>query len=204
MPPARAPRGALPYLMALLAWALVGAIELVDLPNVSWGGLIVPLVEAAVWVTAIGITAYIASRVRRAGAPRSVLTTLISGLVFVYFTNWSPLDPRSYYVIHRWGFAEVADLVHQGELGRPGEEYYGQQLPRYLADLSTNGRAATVGRQDGEPVVFLPQFMGIPDDAVGYVYFDGQPDSDLVIDLFGYPATLAEGQSLGDGWWYVR
>jgi hypothetical protein len=46
--------------------------------------------------------------------------------------------------------------------------------------------------------------MGIPDDAVGYVYFDGQPDSDLVIDLFGYPATFAEGQSLGDGWWYVR
>lgn len=94
--------------------------------------------------------------------------------------------------------------MHQGELGRPGDEYYGQQLPRYLADLCTNGRAATVGRQDGRPVVFLPQFMGIPDDAVGFVYFDGRPDSDLLIDPFGSPAYLAEGQSLGDGWWYVR
>jgi hypothetical protein len=108
-------------MMALLAWALVGAIELVDLPNVSLGVLIVPFVEAAVWVTAIAITAYIASRVRRAGAALSVLTTLISGLVFIYLTNWSPLDPRSYYMVHRWGFAEVAELVHQNELGRPGE-----------------------------------------------------------------------------------
>jgi hypothetical protein len=41
-------------------------------------------------------------------------------------------------------------------------------------------------------------------DAVGYVYFDGEPDTDLLIDLFGYPVYLADGQSLGDGWWYVR
>lgn len=204
VPPARASGGAPAFIMALLAWALVGAIELVDLPNVSVGVLIVPVVEVAVWVTAIGITAYCASRPRRVGAALSVLATLICGLVFVYFTNWSLVEPRSYYVIHRWGFAEVAEVVQQGELGRPGEGYYGQQLPRSLADLSTNGRAATVGRQDGKPVVFLPQLMGIPDDAVGFVYFYGQPDRDLLIDLFGYPAYLAEGESLGDGWWYVR
>lgn len=201
--PARASGSALVYILALLAWALVGAVELVDLPNVSIGVLIVPVVEAALWLTAIGITAYVASRVHRFGAILRVLTTLLSGVVFVYFTNWSLLDPRSYYVIHRWGFDHVAELVDQGELGRPGGEYYGQQLPRYLADLSTSGRAAVVGRQDGKPVVFLPQFMGIPDDAVGFVYFDGQPDSDLLIDLFGHPAYLAEGESLGDGWWYV-
>lgn len=141
---------------------------------------------------------------RRVGATLSVLTPLIGGLVFVYFTNWSLLEPHSYYVTHRWSFAQVAGLVRQGELDGSGGQYYGQQLPRYLADLSTNGRAATVGRQDGKPVVFLPQFMGIPDDAVGFAYFDGQPDSDLLIDLFGYPAYLAEGDSLGDGWWYVR
>jgi hypothetical protein len=41
-------------------------------------------------------------------------------------------------------------------------------------------------------------------DAVGYVYFDGEPDTDLLIDLFGYPACLADGQPLGDGCWYVR
>src|SRR5918995_6652606 len=120
-----------------------------------------------------------------------------------YFTNWSVLEPRSYYQFHRWGFGQVAELVEEGELGAVGDEYYGQRLPRYLADLSTNGRAATVARQDGKPVVFLAQFMGIPDDAVGYVYFDGEPDTDLLIDLFGYPFYLADGEPLGDGWWYV-
>jgi hypothetical protein len=47
----------------------------------------------------------------------------------------------------------VADLVHHGRLGTPGD---GRRLPRYLADLSTNGRAATVTRQDGRLVVFMP------------------------------------------------
>ena len=81
-------------------------------------------------------------------------------------------EPRSYYEFHRWGFGQVAELVDEGELGALGDGYYGQPLPRYRADPSTNGRAATVARQDGSPVVFLAQFIGIPDDAVGYVYFD--------------------------------
>lgn len=55
--PAQASGGALAYIIAPLAWALVVVVELVDLPNVSVGVFIVPVVEAAVWVTAIGITA---------------------------------------------------------------------------------------------------------------------------------------------------
>ena len=94
MLPARAPGAALAYIMVLLAWALVGAIELVDLPNVSLGVLIVPLVEAAIWVTAIGITAYVASRVRRVGAALSVLTTLISGQTPQPGPSFSPPTPH--------------------------------------------------------------------------------------------------------------
>jgi hypothetical protein len=193
-----------PVIGMVAAWALVGGIELVDIPNISLGVLIVPLVEAAIWTAAVGVTIYVARMVRRIGAILAVIAALIGGLAFGYFTNWSALEPRSYYEVHRWGFAEVADLVQRGELGTTGDDYYGQRLPRYLADLSTNGRAATVAFQDGKPVVFLAQYMGIPDDAIGFVYFDGVPDSDLLIDLFGYPATFADGEQLGDGWWYVR
>jgi hypothetical protein len=28
--------------------------------------------------------------------------------------------------------------------------------------------------------------------------------TDLLIDLFGYPVYLTDGEPLGDGWWYVR
>jgi hypothetical protein len=201
--PERAVGNAVPVIVALVAWVLVSLIELVDVPNVSVGVLVVPVVEAAVWAAAVTVTVYVVWWVRRGGVVLGVLAALIGGAAFAYLTNWSVLEPRRYYEFHRWGFGQVAELVDEGELGALGDEYYGQRLPRYLADLSTNGRAATVARQDGKPVVFLAQFIGIPDDAVGYVYFDGEPDTDLLIDLFGYPFYLADGEPLGDGWWYV-
>ncbi|WP_406036341.1 hypothetical protein OG799_17780 [Micromonospora sp. NBC_00898] len=51
--------------------------------------------------------------------------------------------------------------------------------------------------------MFLPQWVGVPDDAGGYVYLDATPRPDLLIDLFGEPARVTLGQHLGGGWWYV-
>jgi hypothetical protein len=36
------------------------------------------------------------------------------------------------------------------------------------------------------------------------VYFDGDPNPDLTVDLFGDPTRLAAGTNLGDGWWYLH
>jgi uncharacterized protein (DUF885 family) len=64
--------------------------------------------------------------VSRSGlAVLSVLAALIGGAAFAYFTNWSVLEPHSYYQVHRWGFGQVAELVdrvnqiHQGSTGGP-------------------------------------------------------------------------------------
>ncbi|MER7417354.1 hypothetical protein ABT346_11290 [Micromonospora peucetia] len=48
-------------------------------------------------------------------------------------------------------------------------------------------------------MVFLPQWIGIPDDAGGYVYLDAPPRPDLVVDLLGEPVRVTGGQQLGDG-----
>lgn len=145
--PERAVGNAVPVIVALVAWVLVSLIELVDVPKISVGVLVVPVVEAAVWAAAVTVTVCVVWRVRRGGVVLGVLAALIGGAAFAYLTNWSVLEPRSYYEFHRWGFGRVAELVDEGELGALGDEYYGQRLPRYLADLSTNGRAATVARQ---------------------------------------------------------
>jgi hypothetical protein len=52
-------------------------------------------------------------------------------------------------------------------------------------------------------VVFLPQWVGIPDDAGGYVFVQTAPAPDLVVDLFGEPLAVGDGLDLGDGWWYL-
>jgi hypothetical protein len=99
--PERAVGNAVPVIVALVAWVVVGAIELVDVPNVSVG---VPVVEAAVWAAAVVGTVYVVWRVRRAG----VLAALIGGAAFAYFTNWSVFEARSYDEFHRWGLGHVA------------------------------------------------------------------------------------------------
>ncbi|MPZ29278.1 MAG: hypothetical protein GEV12_23530 [Micromonosporaceae bacterium] len=51
--------------------------------------------------------------------------------------------------------------------------------------------------------VFLTQWLGIPDDAGGYVFFDGDPRPGLTVDLFGTLVRVDAGVILGNGWWYV-
>ncbi|PSK62641.1 hypothetical protein B0E53_05450 [Micromonospora sp. MH33] len=185
----------------LVAWLGVAWIELANLQNASLLLFLIPPFELAVWLVAITLTvrlAYNARAGRRAAAGAAALLLIIGG----WFTNWGLFHPASYWVTHRWAFDEVADGVRQGQIGT-SRDYYGKLLPRHLRDLSTNGRAAVVGSQDGKPAVFLPQWVGIPDDAGGYVYLNATPRPDLVVDLFGEPARLAGGQPLADGWWYV-
>ncbi|MEU5726334.1 hypothetical protein [Micromonospora sp. NPDC047738] len=189
------------WIGVLAAWLGVALAELVNLPNASLLLFVIPPFELLVWLTALALTVRLTCRAP-AGAPAALATAVLLVVICAWFTNWGLFHPRSYWASHRWAFNAVADGVREGRLGTSGE-YYGQLLPLHLRDLATNGRAAVVGRQDGKPVVFLPQWLGIPDDAGGYVYLDARPRPDLVVDLFGEPARVTGGKNLGDGWWYV-
>ncbi|MEU4781958.1 hypothetical protein [Micromonospora sp. NPDC023633] len=186
----------------LAAWLGVAWVEMADLPNASLLLFVVPPFELAVWLIALTLTVRLARRAAPAGASAALATAVLLVGVCAWFTNWGLFHPASYWASHRWAFNAVADGVQEGRIGT-SREYYGQRLPLHLRDLSTNGRAAVVGRQDDKPVVFLPQWIGVPDDAGGYVYLDAPPRPDLVVDLFGEPVRVAGGQHLGDGWWYV-
>lgn len=100
-------------------------------------------------------------------------------------------------------FAEVVRLARAKAIPGVVTEYYGGGLPEALRYLSVNGKVAAVGGCDGH-VLFLPQAIGIPDDAIGYVHMEcpqwhGDPARPL--DLFGDAATPAV--AIADGWWWA-
>ena len=132
-----------------------------------------------------------------------MVTAVILLAATIQFNNWSVFEPPSYYRSHRWGFAAVADGARDGTIGA-SDAYHGKPLPRPLRDLSTDGRAAVIGQHDGRPVVFLPEYLGIPDDAAGYVFYECVLPADFTLDLCGAPASLGGAEKLGDGWWYAR
>jgi hypothetical protein len=185
-----------------LAWPPVALVEVLAIPNKWLLVLLVPPFELVLWLVAGWVARRLLSRTRSGWLPRTA-AALAFGILCVHFTNWAVFHPSSYYATHRYAFHAVAAGVRNGSIGST-DDYYGRPLPWYLRDLSTSGTAAVVGEQDGRPVVFLPQWVGIPDGAAGYVYFDGDPKPDLTVDLFGDPTHLAAGTNLGDGWWYLR
>jgi hypothetical protein len=203
--PAAVPRWAHRLLLfgLLIAWALVACVELVHIFLSPFTLLIFP-VELIIWGVAVLLTVIcVKQRSRPAGVRMPAVAGFVTCLAWAYFTNWSVLEPHSYYAVHRSSFAEVAEMVENGDFDQP-DDYDGRPLPWYLADLSTTGKAATIGREDGKPVVLLPEFLGMPDGGLGYVYFTGDPESDSPFDLFGDPLYLADAEPLGDGWWYTR
>ncbi|WP_238015605.1 hypothetical protein KZZ52_55590 [Dactylosporangium sp. AC04546] len=172
------------------------------MPNESLLALVVPPFELALWLTAAALTV-----VAIAGFKGSAVMRVVAAVVLlaatIQFNNWSVFEPRSYYWSHRWAFAAVADGVRHGTIGA-SDTYYGEPLPRTLRDLSTNGRASAIGRYGGRPVVFLPEYLGIPDDAAGYVFYEGVLPVGFTLDLYGAQASLDGAENLGDGWWYAR
>jgi energy-coupling factor transporter transmembrane protein EcfT len=187
---------------AVLAWLPVAGIEVIDVPSVSLLVFVVAPFELAIWLVAAALTV-VAIRGFKGSTVVRVVTAIGLLVAVVEFNNWSVFEPRSYYWSHRWAFAAVADGVRHGTIG-VSDAYYGEPLPRPLRDLSTNSRASTIARYNGHPVVFLPEYLGIPDDAAGYVFFEGAVPADLMLDLYGAQASLHGAENLGDGWWYAR
>lgn len=186
----------------VLAWVPVVLVEMASIPNQWLLLFVVPPFELVLWLVAGWLTLRLLTRAHTARRVRAAVVLAFAGLC-LHFTNWGAFHPSSYYATHRYAFNAVAAGVRNGSIGAT-DDYYGRALPWYLRDLSTLGTAAVVGQQDSRPVVFLPQWLGIPDDAAGYVFVDGAPEPGLTVDLFGEPVHVAGGIDLGDGWWYVR
>jgi hypothetical protein len=185
-----------------LAWVPVVLVEMVSIPNEWLLVFLVPPFELVLWLVAGWLTLRLLTRTRPGRLVRAA-AVLAFGVLCVQFTNWGVFHPSSYYATHRYAFSAVAAGVRNGSVGST-DDYYGRALPWYLRDLSTLGTAAVVGEQDGGPVVFLPQWLGIPANAAGYVFIDGAPEPGLTVDLFDDPVHVAGGIDLGDGWWYLR
>jgi hypothetical protein len=186
----------------VLAWVPVVLVEMISIPNEWLLLFVVPPLELVLWLFAGWLTLRLLTRTRPGRLVRAA-AVLAFWVLCLHFTNWGVFHPSSYYATHRYAFNAVAAGVRNGSIGST-DDYYGRALPWYLRDLSTLGTAAVVGEQDSGPVVFLPQWLGIPDNAVGYVFVDGPPEPDLTADLFGELVHVAGGIDLGDGWWYLR
>ncbi|MGK8491361.1 hypothetical protein [Nocardia asiatica] len=79
-------------------------------------------------------------------------------------------------------------------------DYYGVELPRHLCFVSANCKVAVIGTSDGQPVRFVPDYIGIPDDALGYGHFVGTPEPGPY-DGFGEP--ICPTMELAGGWWWL-
>ena len=121
---------------------------------------------------------------------------LMSGVVLfalccATFVGWWQFAPRLWFFVHRPVF-EVARVVVD-----PGTDYYGAALPFPLRFLSETGTVSSVVMSEGsEAGAFFPQWVGIPDDAGGYLYSTTSP---VGADLYGSLCTRP--QDLGGGWW---
>lgn len=165
------------------------ATELLAVPNGWLLTYVVPPGELALWLLAIVVTVRWFRRRSRARWPW-IAALVATSAGAVWFTNWSLLHPRSYFAVHRAQFAYLA--AHPPA----SDAYYGERLPVWLGDVSTDGRSAYVGRD----AIFVPQWIGVPDDAVGYVHVPpGTPGSEF-LDLYGWALELDDCDHLGGGW----
>lgn len=167
----------------LVCW-LAAAVWYFLRPPSLWllDGVVVPLM---VVLYVFGLAAVIVGLV--AGRRRTLLLTLVPMMVVVTaMVNpaWQ-VAPRTWFAMHR----PLFDMALATE---PGNLYYGNALPLPLRFLSVEGR---VSDQEGRR--FFPQWIGIPDDAGGYLYDPVQSPSG--VDLYGM--LCGNPVDLGDGWW---
>jgi hypothetical protein len=141
-----------------------------------------------------GFTAMVYALIRRGVTARGVAVLASLGCVFLLVSPGYRVAPETYFAMHRPLF-EVARHTD------PGSEYYGNPLPFPLRFLTQMGNVSSVRTGDspvsGSTARFFPQWIGIPDDAGGYLYSPGgSPEG---ADLYGSLCT--DPVDLGDGWW---
>lgn len=140
----------------------------------------------------------------RRGAPAGAV-----GLLLVVIGIAGPVTLRSLpelriqtrFLLERPAFDEVAALSDSGRL--PASQlggYMGARLPDRLCFVSATCRVKTIGTSGGRPVLFVPDWLGIPDDAVGYARFAARPGGET---FDGYGMRICPTVDLSDGWWWM-
>ncbi|WP_067714099.1 hypothetical protein [Nocardia yamanashiensis] len=99
--------------------------------------------------------------------------------------------------LERPAFAAIAHM----EVPPYGQgDYYGTDLPAQLCFVSAMCKVAVIGTSAGHPVRFVPDYVGIPDDAFGYGHFIGKPDPG---PYDGFGAQICPTMELAGGWWWL-
>jgi hypothetical protein len=149
-------------------------------------------VEVLAWTAAVAATVAATALVPRVPLAAVASSGAVVAAVAVYAANWSAVESRSYFALHRPLFAAVGEWVRDG--GPAGTA--SRTVPFALSPVARNG-ARVVGRDGERPIVLLPQRQ-----TGGYVYFDGDPGADVRIDLGDRQERLVDGLYLGGGWWW--
>jgi hypothetical protein len=139
---------------------------------------------------------------RHAGALAATIGIVVTIALAVTMmrTDWSGVYAHVWFATHESQFVTAQQLARSGAFG-PIEswDYYGAALPTSLHGLSVNGRIAAIGTAAGEPVLFVPAYIDIPDDTFGFAHLTGHPET--MLDGFGGP--VQPRIDLGGGWWWA-
>ncbi|QKT06608.1 hypothetical protein HUN08_04940 [Gordonia sp. X0973] len=172
--------------MGLLLW-LVAMVYSFLRPNLwvlDWVAL------TAAWILfLLGVALIVVGLIRT----RSLVTTVAVGLVVVVVSatigSWWQLSPRGWFFVNR-------PMFNAALATDPGSEYYGARLPVPLRYLSIEGRVSG-GYGEQRDTRFFAQWMGVPDDAGGYLHSpSGSPEG---FDMYGM--MCRNPVSLGGDWW---
>lgn len=169
----------------------------------TWWWLLAPVLLAALWLLLVAAVATVlVGAVRRGRWWRAALVAALAAALVgtVIVVDWRATFARSWFALHHDGFAEAASLARAGTLPDLGS-YYGAELPGSLGWLSVDGRISVNGETAAGPVLFVPAYEGIPDDAFGFVHLLGPVPPDLHLDGYGDP--IRPSFPLGDGWWWA-
>ncbi|MCV7314640.1 hypothetical protein H7J77_03645 [Mycolicibacillus parakoreensis] len=175
-------RGSTVFVTALVAW-LLGFLWCWFRPGSQWIFDLV-IVPAMLTLFSAGLLVAVAVAARRRTWRRVVIAAAMVIASVVVNPGWM-VAPRACFLLHRPLFTRALHVD-------PGQDYYGRQLPTHLRMLTVEGK---VVQRDGTR--FFPQWIGIPDDAGGYLYSPQR--SPRGVDLFGMICT--HPVDLGDGWW---
>jgi hypothetical protein len=191
------------FAIAVICWcALAGTYFFrMWLLEKLWILAVVPLGTA--WLGAITASVIAVFVLARRGSELVAIGVAVVSVVLavgVLVTDWRHVYAHVWFATHEAEFTTAQQMARSGELGSPELwKFSDVELPPELRTLSVNGKIDAIGTAGGEPVLFLPAYIEIPDDSCGFAHLNGPPETGL--DGFGDP--VHPRIDLGGGWWWV-
>ncbi|MFI6572403.1 hypothetical protein [Nocardia fluminea] len=151
------------------------------------------------WLTVIALFAIAIARVRKPAQRWPLVSTAAMAVVGIgapaLFVVCPEVGAWTRFWLERPAFSAVAALDIPDD-----EDYYGNPLPRHLCFVSANCKVVTINTVGGPPARFVPDYLGIPDGAVGYAHFTEAPGPE---PYNGFGDPICPTMELGGGWWWL-